>query len=415
MLVSINSTKRTGRLYCIETSKLFANFPRSDLQESCLLTWQWRLNPNPHPHLSETKNSKTKRSPTSIMLITPRWEVRVTLNHQSTVIHRGFLSNTSQLHTGQRTSQLSDHLEGGNDWSSATALLTQGIPNRGRLEIWILIGDEESGANNSLADNHSDVLVYEALDFKLERLKSQESIRIGGDSAAVCSDINAFCTRQCIDSDRLNIMQRDNFSLQRCFRFIFPPMNASGRSYQGVVTLEWQSRLTFAHVHNETNVEEDEGIPVKHRSLGYQWCIVLHSFGNSNRALGDGVVDGVSDDGSHGSGQGSRERRRPSAWSWIQHSIQLPAVQFLPSDQISLSARVVSSEYNAPAALTKECDVVVKEFHVNFMAVDDGLDSSDPGNRSLKYLHDSGHFIPDLNPSMLYATCNNSDLLDFPF
>eukprot|EP01035_Chromulina_nebulosa_P022764 gene22764-29474_t len=63
VIVSINSTKRAGRLYCIETSKLFANFPRSDLQESCLLTWQWRLNPNPHPHLNEPKYGKTKRTP----------------------------------------------------------------------------------------------------------------------------------------------------------------------------------------------------------------------------------------------------------------------------------------------------------------------------------------------------------------
>ena len=87
----------------------------------------------------------------------------------------------------------------------------------------------------------------------------------------------------------------------------------------------------------------------------------------------------------------------------------------LPSDQISLSARVISSEYNAPAALMKDCEVAVKQFHVHFTAVDDGKDSSGgPGNRSLNYLHETGHFIPDLDPSLLYAA-SNSYTLHYPF
>lgn len=415
--VSMSTRKRTGRLYSIETSKLFANFPRSDLQESCLLSWQWRLNPIPHSHLSETTLGKGKRSSLSSRLCSPpRWEVRVTFSHQTTVLHRGVLPNTSQLHTGQKGFQLSDHLEGENEWAPASALLVQGIPNRGRLELWILTGEDGSDSKTSLADSEGDVLLYEALNFKLERLRSQESIRIGGDSATLSRDVNAYCSRQCIDADRLSVMQKDNFALQRCFQFIFPPMNASERRYQGVVTLEWQSRIKFAaHLHNEKSVleggEEKESTAVKHRSLGYQWCIVLHSFGNSNRAMGDGVVDGMSDEGS----SDSERPGRPSAWGWKQHSIQLPAVQFLPSDQISLSARVISSEYNAPAALMKDCEVAVKEFHVHFTAVDDGKDSSGgPGNRSLNYLHETGHFIPDLDPSLLYAA-SNSYTLHYPF
>ena len=330
----------------------------------------------------------------------------MTYNRQSTVINRGALSRSSQLVWAKRA-LLSDYTDGQNDWTFNSVLVASGLPSRGKLELWIL-----SEANSTVSEKktkkssqeHEDVSVYEAIDFKIQKLGDEVTFQMGGDSSTLFDDVNAHCSRGSLENiESLSNLQKDGFALERCFRFVLPPLNMSDESgFEGhaAVELEWESKLKLLDDSNG-----DKKLSAKHRSFGYQWCVVLHSVGGYSQALGDGVVEGLDEEQNSGKEKDvDRDTSLLPAWNWKKHVLRLPEAQHLrPSDQITLSVRVVSVEYSLAQSASEECLVRVKGFRT--CLIDVANDHK---------LYESGHFIAHLNPSSLFAKYNSAEC-DFPF